>query len=332
MEANNNIQQALFQQVKDQLPSHLSFVDEISDLLEISNDSAYRRIRGEKELSLKETQKVCCHFKISFDTFINNTSDVIPFYQVSFKEEEFNLKKYLNTMLDNLTLASKADEKEIIYVTNDLTIFQLFQIPELATFKLYFWGKTGMGFSRFEDVLFSMDLFKEMHETIEKIAKLYVKIPTIEIIGEDSINSLLLQVKYNLVSGFFKKKEDALLLCDKYSELVRHFQKQSELGYKFLYGTKPAGIEGNYTLYYNEIMIVDGIILLRIDDNRISYITTNPMNYIHTTNSNFYETNYNWIKNLIKKSVLISSTSEKERNRFFLRAQKKISDLKKEIE
>ncbi|MBN4051504.1 hypothetical protein JYU16_01690, partial [bacterium AH-315-M05] len=75
-----------------------------------------------------------------------------------------------------------------------------------------------------------------------------------------------------------------------------------------------------------------GIVLLRMDDNRISYITTNPMNYIHTTNSNFYQTNYKWIKNLIKKSVLISSTSEKERNRFFLRAQKKISDLKKEIE
>ena len=59
MSNSNGIQQALFQQVKDQLPGHLSFVDEISDLLEISNDSAYRRIRGEKELSLKETQKVC---------------------------------------------------------------------------------------------------------------------------------------------------------------------------------------------------------------------------------------------------------------------------------
>ena len=332
MSTDNLTQQALFQQIKDQLPSHLSFVDEISDLLEISNDSSYRRIRGEKDLSLKETQKVCSHFKISFDTFINNTSDVIPFYQVSFQEKEFNLKKYLNTMLDNLTLASKADEKEIIYVTNDLTVFQLFQIPELATFKLFFWGKTGMGFSRFEDVLFSMDLFHEMHETIEKIAKLYVKIPTIEIIGEDAINTLLRQVKYNLVSGFFKKKEDALLLCDKISELVKHFQKQSELGYKFLYGTKPAGIEGNYTLYYNEILMIDGIVLLKMDDNRITYITTNPMNYIHTTNSDFYEINYKWIKNLIKKSILISSTSEKERNRFFLRAQEKISDLKKEIE
>jgi len=234
---------------------------------------------------------------------------------------------YQDVQLDNIAeyhLAISNEMRGIIYVTNDLTIFQLFQIPELATFKLYFWGKTGMGFSRFEDKLFSMDFFKDMHETIEKIARLYVKIPTIEIIGEDAINTLLRQVKYNLVSGFFKNKEDALLLCDKISELVKHFQKQSELGYKFLYGTKPAGIEGNYTLYYNEILMIDGIVLLKMDDNRITYITTNPMNYIHTTNSDFYKINYKWIKNLIKKS--------KERNRFFLRAQEKISDLKKEIE
>src|SRR3990172_5951922 len=280
MSNSNGIQQVIFQQIKERLPAHLSFVDEISDLLEISNDSAYRRIRGEKEISLEETKKICHNLKISFDTFINNTNDVIPFYQVSFDEDKFNLKQYLNTLLDNITLAGNAAEKEMIYVTNDFTVFQLFQIPELATFKLFFWGKTGMGYSGFKDKLFSMD--------------------------------------------FFKNKEVALLLCDKISELVNHLQKQSESGYKFLYGTKPAGIEGNYTLYYNEILMVDGIVLIRMDNNRICYITTNPMNYIHTTNSGFYDANYIWIKNLIKKSSLISGVSEKDRNRYFLKIKYQI--------
>src|SRR3990172_1432304 len=324
MSNSNGIQQVIFQQIKERLPAHLSFVDEIADLLEISNDSAYRRIRGEKEISLEETKKICHNLKISFDTFINNTNDVIPFYQVSFDEDKFNLKQYLNSLLDNITLAGNADEKEMIYVTNDFTVFQLFQIPELATFKLFFWGKTGMGYSGFKDKLFSMDFFKETHEIIGKIARLYVKIPTIEIIGEDAVNSLLRQVKYYMVSVFFKNKEVALLLCDKISELVNHLQKQSELGYKFLYGTKPAGIEGNYTLYYNEILMVDGIVLIRMDNNRICYITTNPMNYIHTTNSGFYDANYIWIKNLIKKSSLISGVSEKDRNRYFLKIKYQI--------
>ena len=49
----SNIQVLLFQHIKQALPAHVSMVDEIADLLHISNDSAYRRIRGEKEISLR---------------------------------------------------------------------------------------------------------------------------------------------------------------------------------------------------------------------------------------------------------------------------------------
>ena len=48
MENQGDIQLVLFQKIRDQLSDHVSMVDEIADILGISNDSAYRRIRGEK--------------------------------------------------------------------------------------------------------------------------------------------------------------------------------------------------------------------------------------------------------------------------------------------
>ena len=39
-------QQVFFNHIKGMLPPHISFVDEIAEELNISNDSAYRRIRG----------------------------------------------------------------------------------------------------------------------------------------------------------------------------------------------------------------------------------------------------------------------------------------------
>lgn len=42
------LQQHFFDHIKERLPTHLSLVDEVAELLSISNDSAYRRIRGEK--------------------------------------------------------------------------------------------------------------------------------------------------------------------------------------------------------------------------------------------------------------------------------------------
>lgn len=39
------LQQELFKHLKEKLPSHLSLVDELCDLLNLSADSVYRRIR-----------------------------------------------------------------------------------------------------------------------------------------------------------------------------------------------------------------------------------------------------------------------------------------------
>src|SRR5436190_24357611 len=69
------LQQFFFQHIKSKLPPHLSFVDEVAEHLNISTDSAYRRIRGEKPISLEEVQKLCSHFRISLDHLLNVESD-----------------------------------------------------------------------------------------------------------------------------------------------------------------------------------------------------------------------------------------------------------------
>lgn len=68
-------QTVLMQHLKDSLPANLSFVDELADVLACSNDSAYRRIRGETALSIEDIAAVCKHFKLSFDNFLNNNSN-----------------------------------------------------------------------------------------------------------------------------------------------------------------------------------------------------------------------------------------------------------------
>ena len=70
------VQQIFFQHVKSNLAAHLSLVDEVADLLNISNDSAYRRIRGEKPLSFEELKIICAHYRISLDQLfhLNNNS------------------------------------------------------------------------------------------------------------------------------------------------------------------------------------------------------------------------------------------------------------------
>lgn len=62
-----DIQNRIFDKIKQLLPTNTSFVDELAIVLDISNDSAYRRIRGEKLLSIEELLKVGTNYHISFE-------------------------------------------------------------------------------------------------------------------------------------------------------------------------------------------------------------------------------------------------------------------------
>ena len=60
-----------FKQIRAKLPPNISFVHDISELLGIGYDSAYRRIRGEKTLSLGELHTLSMNYGISLDSLFN---------------------------------------------------------------------------------------------------------------------------------------------------------------------------------------------------------------------------------------------------------------------
>lgn len=74
-----DVQQLFFPKIKESTAAHLSFVDELAEDLNISSDSVYRRIRGEKPISFEEIQKLCSHYKLSLDQFLNLKSDAFTF-------------------------------------------------------------------------------------------------------------------------------------------------------------------------------------------------------------------------------------------------------------
>ncbi|RPI43230.1 MAG: helix-turn-helix domain-containing protein [Bacteroidetes bacterium] len=79
MDQNQDIQLQIFRRIRDQLPGHVSLVDEVADILGVSNDSAYRRIRGEKALSIQEVSKLAETFRISLDDLTAGHSDTVTF-------------------------------------------------------------------------------------------------------------------------------------------------------------------------------------------------------------------------------------------------------------
>lgn len=325
MENHTDIQNQIFNKISDQLPPHISLVDEISEILEISTDSAYRRIRGEKPLTVYEVQKLCEKYQFSVDDLASTSINTITFRANLLEEEKFSFGNYFTAIRNNLQSFSSYEEAEVMFILNELNLLQIIQVPEVCAFKLFFWQKSNLDFPDFRDSIFTFDILDdEMIETISEIIEHYVKTKTIELTTEETLISLLKQILFYSEAGLFKTKNDAIKICEKLFELVDHLKLQAELGFKFPFGKIPSGKEGNFMFYHNDIILIDQLILVRAGDNEITFITNNGINLLQTFNKDFFRYNYEWGKNIIQKSTLISGSAEKERKKYFIQLNEKI--------
>ena len=62
------VQTNFIELLKRSAPMHISLAEELSELLQISLDSVYRRLRCETDITLSETFAICKHFNIPLKT------------------------------------------------------------------------------------------------------------------------------------------------------------------------------------------------------------------------------------------------------------------------
>jgi transcriptional regulator with XRE-family HTH domain len=325
-------QTILFQQIKNNLAQNISLVDEISDLLNISSDSAYRRIRGEKSLTIEELQSLCSHFNISLDKLFSIQTNHILFNAVDIDHIHFSFEDYMYFVLDSLSNFTFSDKLEMIYSAKDIPIFHHFRHPELAAFKVFFWMKAVLLFPEYANKKFSFeDTLEPTMKAGKKIIQTYERIPTKEVWNEETINGFLRQIEFSFDIGVFENTEDAFVLCDRLDEEIDHIKQQAERGYKFTDPQTTNTDTENYQLYASEVILGDNTILVNMDHSQITYLTYNVLSLLTTSDTHFCNSTEKHLRNLISKSALISSVSERERIIFFNNMHQKVDKLRMKL-
>ncbi|HEX8547810.1 MAG TPA: hypothetical protein VF691_12665 [Cytophagaceae bacterium] len=323
-----SIQNHLFDIIRKQLPANLAMVDCIADLLEISNDSAYRRLRGETLLNIEEVMVICDKFRISLDSL--RVSDVVNFRYKPLPADNTSLPVYLSGIMAEMKMINAIEKKHIIFTAEDLPIFHYFKYGLLTAFKLYYWNRSVLNSPQFAGKKFNPNLVDDsLIKTAYEIYELYIKIPSIEVWTEDTISAVLKQVEYYWDSGFFEEKAHAITVCEQISEMISTIQEDSELGTKLRNNTLKDVT--NYTLYQSEVPIGNNCIQVTMNDVKVIYFSFNTFNSMSTSNFAFCEETDLWIKNLISKSTQISGVAEKKRNQFFNGLRRQIQGLKQKI-
>jgi plasmid maintenance system antidote protein VapI len=326
------LQTAFLKQIKNQLRSNLALVDAIAEQLNLSNDSAYRRIRGEKHLTFDEIQILSAHFKISLDSFLHLQNNSLIFWGKNINRSEFDFENYLSGIVRQLEYFASADEKQMFYLNKDIPIFHHFMFPELAAFKCYFWSRYDLDYPKFNKGQFLIEDFIDIfNNTGKRISDLYLQIPSVEIWNLDCINTTIRQIDYYRETRIFKSQKDIETVYTCLEKLIDHIELQAERGYKFSPG-KPEPVEKiKYSIYINEFILGDNTIAVEMGEEKMVFLNHNVINYIMTNNKDFINYTFETLKILLKKSMLISEISEKERQLFFNNLRERIHENRKAI-
>ena len=311
-------QSQFFQQLKGLMPPHKALVDEVADLLGISNDSAYRRIRGEKPVDLGELQQLAAHFKVSLDSLLNLSSDALLFTARPQAHPAITLESWLTNMLGQLQLMNSFGQRHLYYLLKDIPPFYHFQIPELAEFKMFFWMKSILHYDSLKGVRFRFGepYYQDCHPICQRIVALYNQMPTTEIWNVESLNSTLRQIDFYREAGSFANPSDARLLYEKVEELIGAIEYQAEVGVKCVL-RQPDSPALPYRLFVNELILGDNTLLVELDNLRLTYLNHSVLHFLGTRDEGFNDFMFANLDNLMKKSTLISGVGEKERNQFF---------------
>lgn len=329
---STSVQAEIFQNIRSRLPDQVSLADEIAAALDVSPDSAYRRIRGEKPLSLEETYKLCHRYQISLDHLLNLRPGSFLFTGNFVKADSFRFDEYLSGIVQQVKYMNGFKERQLIYMAKDIPIFHHFQFREIAAFKYYFWMRNILHQPAFATKKFRMaDYPEEYFELGRKALDYYNRIDTVEIWNIESINSTIRQVGFYQDSNVFSSEEEIYRVYEALEKLIDHLELQATEGNKFDVSQGPGTPLSSYQMYFNEIVILENSLLAVLNGTKTAFLIHNVINVLITRDVSFCDNMYGYIQNLQKKSTLISAVSEKERTRFFKYLRQKIANRKQNL-
>ena len=327
------LQQQLFQFIKTRLPAEVSLADELAKLLDISSDSAYRRMRGEKQITFEELYTIATHYKVSLDQLMNIQTGGIIFQGNFINSKTYRYNDYLTGMMHQLAYFNSFKKKEFYYLCKDTPIFYYFISKDLAAFKYFFWMGTLIYFPEFRNRKVKLDEYPpELEELGVKVNELYTQIDSMEIWNIESWNTTFHQIDYYISSQLFQSDEDALRIYEGIEKVIDHLEEQAKRGYKFLPGDPDKKPCGKFKMYFNEIVIQDNNMMALLDNSKISFVPHTAINYLMTRDIAYSDNFYQYVQNLVKRSTLISEVSEKERSRFFRRMRERIRKRKEMLQ
>ncbi|MDR1810597.1 MAG: helix-turn-helix domain-containing protein [Prevotella sp.] len=305
------VQKKLFETFKCLDSKHL-LVERVGEILGISDDAAYRRIRGQTELTFTELEKLCSAFGVSLDGIfkIKSPYRMEPYYYYSqdyfnMQDMDFNMSR---DYIRSIQVAAKNTYSEFGFVTNNVILHTRTLYPAIFRFFLFKWMYQRGGRSRI--VPFSQavipDQLQELHNDynnwVTKIKYTFI------IYQELFLQGIVQDIEYFRDIRLLTPA-DVSLLKESFGKMLSHMEQLIidgvfETGNKIDIYVSGLNLDMSYSYLYSDFIT-------------ISMIDAFTVGAMASIDANTCEDMQKWMQSLKHTSTLLSGCSERTRFRFF---------------
>ena len=304
-----NNQDLLLNQVRKQISQTSSLNDIIATVLNISYDAAHRRVSGKSKFSIDETLQLANHFNISLDNLFLKKEKIIVEKTIEITSLK-DMLQYFKSSAGQISSLTKNKNATLFYSAKDIPLFYFMDGTILSKFKAYVWlnllnpNQQNVTFENFvidESFLIYMQELREIYEAVE------VK----EVWNDTTVNSSLQQILYFYEAGMLEVKSATALFAD-LKRIINLVQ------------IKCNGHNSNFSIYYNELILLNNNMLIETEDKLTMFIPYTLLGYFITDNESACKNVNRFFKQQISNSKPLNQSGIREQKLFFNRANQKI--------
>lgn len=316
----SDFDKALIEAVKACIPPGINPVWFVMDVLSLGKEAAYRRLRGEVPLTLKEAALLARQLGFSLNQVVNNDTDRIHHYSIFLVDFEMPRQedyKVLETYLEKLSQGVDDPFSQLSITTN---IF-----PQ----QLYLRYKNMTKFA----------VFKWLYQSGQRQPKNYQEVKVEDRMLQVFRDSLEIHRRIRTIYYIFDK-----LLCHSLVDDLRYFYSVGLLSnedreavrseaHKLLDYMEQLAIEGKHEngsqvqMYVSDIHFNKSYYNVKAGQYHVSVIEACVLNGLASTDMNCYLKMNDWIHSRRRLSTLISCSGEPQRIAFFRVLHRQLDEM-----
>lgn len=296
-------------------------VSVVSDILCLSREAVYRRLRGDVRFSLEEASLIALKLDVSIDSLVGLKNKEKSLIRLNFLEQEKDFRvKYFEKVNEQVALfesvTKKFDDSVLTSAFNRLPYTLFLHYENLSKFRLFKWGYQmgALQNERFKDLILSEELFAAQKKLVQKSRNIN---RTCFILSPTVFDSLIKEINYFYYLNLIDKDDMSVIK----KELNGLLEEMENLAITGSFNSK-----SSVYFYLSDLDLAFSNLLFKYGQYYYTYVNIYDLGGIESQNQRLCEYQEMWIEGQRRYSKLITESNEIERHRFFERQRRLVNE------